>query len=357
MSSPHILVRHGDASYPVYIGRGLTENVGSLVRQMTAARPIVISSARVFALHGERLIRSFTIPPPVVIAAEGEKNKTLTNAERVIGDLLRAGAKRDSVAVVHGGGMLGDLAGFAAAMFMRGIPVVHVPTTLLAQVDSSIGGKTAVNHPLGKNLIGAFHRPLGVISDVDVLRTLDGRELRSGLFEAIKAGVVRHATLFDFIDANLDAIFACDAQATLTIVRAAASVKVSIVSEDERESGLRRLLNYGHTIGHALEAAGEYEDLTHGEAVGWGMIAATAIAQERGILSKEDARRIGDLVLRLAPTAPKRLDVRELLHHIDFDKKASSDVRVMILPRTIGTCEIVRGITDDEIARAIASIG
>ncbi|HEX8408775.1 MAG TPA: 3-dehydroquinate synthase family protein, partial [Thermoanaerobaculia bacterium] len=244
---------------PVYVGRDLLDRVASLVHPR--GRVFVITSDALRARFGERVAASFA-DAEVITIAEGEANKTLDTANDVITQLLERGAKRDSMAVVVGGGMIGDTAGFAASIFLRGIDLVHVPTTLLAHVDSSIGGKLAVNHPKGKNLIGSFYPPRAIVTDLSTLDTLPPRERLSGLYEALKGGVIADPALFELFErGDLDHD---------EVVRRAIRVKAEIVTADEREADLRRLLNYGHTIAHGIEAALHYEGITHGEAVAWG---------------------------------------------------------------------------------------
>jgi 3-dehydroquinate synthase len=280
---------------------------------------------------------------------EGEAHKTLATANEVVTQLLEHGAKRDSLAVVVGGGMVGDTAGFAASIFLRGIDLVHVPTTLLAQVDSSLGGKVAVNHEKGKNLIGTFHPPRAVIADTGVLASLPPRERLSGLFEALKGGVLGDPQLFELLSAPPD--FDVD-----VVVRRAIKVKADIVSADEKEADVRRLLNYGHTIGHGLEAALGYEGLTHGEAVAWGMIAANAIAVRRGILGEDDRRRIDDVIRAWRPAPPPPLSVEDVVSATEHDKKNTGARRVMVFPRTIGQC-IVEDASEDDVRYGIAALG
>src|SRR5437763_277388 len=288
-------------SYPIYVGRGLIENVGSLVQPR--GRVFVITSAALRDRFGERVAASFR-DAVVLTMEEGEAHKNLDTVNDLVTQLLECGAKRDSLAVVVGGGVVGDTAGFAAAIFLRGIDLVHVPTTLLAQVDSSLGGKLAVNHEKGKNLIGSFYPPCAVVSDLAVLDSLPPRERLSGLFEALKGGVIGDPDLFDLL--ARPPYFDVD-----DVVRRAIRVKAEIVSADEKEADLRRLLNYGHTIAHGIEAALGYRDLTHGEAVAWGMIGANAIAVRRGILGDSVRARIDSAIRAWRPSPPPALDPDE----------------------------------------------
>jgi 3-dehydroquinate synthase len=244
--------------------------------------------------------------------------------------------------------MIGDTAGFAASIFLRGIDLVHVPTTLLAQVDSSIGGKLAVNHPKGKNLIGSFYPPRAVIADTAVLDTLPPRERLSGMYEALKGGVIADPSLFELFE---ESSFDID-----EMVRKAIRVKAEIVSADEKEADLRRLLNYGHTIAHGIEAALHYEGITHGEAVAWGMIGANAIAVRRGLLSREEAARIERTILAHNPSKLPPLDRQEVLAATEHDKKNTGTARVMVFPKRIGECVVVNDVTEQEIAYGIATV-
>ena len=332
-------------SYPVFVGRGLLDRVGELVH--TRGRVFVITSTALRERFGERVAKSFAAADILTIE-EGEKHKTLDTANDVITQLLEHGAKRDSTAVVVGGGMIGDTAGFAASIFLRGIDLVHVPTTLLAQVDSSIGGKLAVNHPKGKNLIGSFYPPRAVIADTAVLDTLPHRERLSGMYEALKGGIIGDASLFELFErGDLDVD---------EMVRKAIRVKAEIVSADEKEADLRRLLNYGHTIAHGIEAALQYEGITHGEAVAWGMIGANAIAVRRGLLSHEDAQRIERAILKYEPSPLPRLDRGQILAATEHDKKNTGTARVMVFPRRVGECVVVSDVTEQEIAYGIAAV-
>ncbi|MEA2572115.1 MAG: 3-dehydroquinate synthase [Acidobacteriota bacterium] len=343
--NPFLTIRQASATYPVFVGRELLDRVGELVR--ARGRVFVITSKQLRERFAERVAKSFAAADVITIA-EGEAHKSLETANDVVTALLERGAKRDSLAVVVGGGMIGDTAGFAASVFLRGIDLVHVPTTLLAQVDSSIGGKLAVNHEKGKNLIGSFYPPRAVISDTSVLATLPRREYLSGIFEALKGGVIGDVALFELLE-HAGEIDVDD------VVRRAIRVKAEIVSADEKESDVRRLLNYGHTIAHGIEAALHYEGLTHGEAVAWGMIGANAIAVRRGILPAAISVRINDSIRAWRPSPLPPLDARQVLAATEHDKKNTGTQRVMVLPREIGVCDVVSDVTEDEIAFGIGA--
>ena len=342
---PFITIKQASAAYPVYVGRDLLDQVGRHLSP--AGRVFVITSEALRRRFGDRVAASFDPPADVVVIGEGEAQKTLDTADSIVTALLDRGGRRDSMAVVVGGGMIGDTAGFAASIFLRGIDLVHVPTTLLAQVDSSLGGKVAVNHPRGKNLVGSFHPPRAVFADTSVLATLPKNEILSGLFEALKGGVIGDASLFELFEDRRNEILALQSEVLDQLVRRAIRVKAEIVSVDEREADLRRLLNYGHTIAHGIEAAMQYRGLTHGEAVAWGMIAANAVAVRRGILNEELRRRIDGTIAAYEPSPLTRLDPAAVLAATEHDKKNTGSARIMVLPRAIGKCEVVEVSGED----------
>ncbi len=351
---PFITIHQASASYPVFVGRGLLPKAGSLVHPR--GRVFVITSDALRARFGTKVAESFHPHASVITMAEGESHKTLATAEQVISALLEKGAKRDSMAVVVGGGMIGDTAGFAASIFLRGIDLVQVPTTLLAQVDSSLGGKLAVNHAKGKNLIGSFFPPRAVISDTSVLTTLPDRELLSGIFEALKGGVIGDPSLFELFESSRGMVVARESATIDRMVKKAIHVKAEIVSADEKEADLRRLLNYGHTIAHGIEAAMKYHGITHGEAVAWGMIAANAIAVKRGLLAKDDAKRIESAILSYEPAKLPKLDKKDVLAATEHDKKNTGKARVMVFPERVGKCVVVDDVTEREVKFGIEAV-
>jgi 3-dehydroquinate synthase len=344
--TPFLTIQQASATYPVFVGRALLARVGELVQ--TRGKVFVITSTALHERFGELVANSFSPRAEILTIEEGEAHKTLDTANDVVTQLLDRGAKRDSMAVVVGGGMIGDTAGFAASIFLRGIDLVHVPTTLLAQVDSSIGGKLAVNHPKGKNLIGSFFPPRAVVSDTSVLDTLPPRERLSGMYEALKGGVIADPSLFEMFERQQ---FDLD-----DMVRKAIRVKAEIVSADEKEADLRRLLNYGHTIAHGIEAALQYEGITHGEAVAWGMIGANAIAVQRGLLPREEAARIERVILAYDPAVPPKLDRAGILAATEHDKKNTGSARVMVFPRRVGECVVASDVTEDEIGFGVNAV-
>jgi len=345
--SPAFTIPSERGPYPVFIGKGMAASLPSLLDGLPSKGDrFAVASRRVLELHRALLPSDgFEIVP----IDDGEEQKTLASVEKILTELIARGARRDSIVVAIGGGMVGDTAGFAASVLFRGVDLVQVPTTLLAQVDSSIGGKVAVNHPHGKNLVGSIWPPRLVLADPDFLATLPESEFLSGMMEALKGGVIGDPELFELArpEARADA-----ARLERTIHRAIA-LKASIVSSDEREGDRRRLLNYGHTIGHGIEAALDFRGLTHGEAVGWGMIGANEIARRRGLLTEEERNRI-DLAIRACGIRrPEGADPERVFEALEKDKKFTRHERVMALPRRVGKCEVVAGIGEDELRRGI----
>jgi 3-dehydroquinate synthase len=343
-------------SYDVLIGQGLLAQAGKRIeRLLRPTHSFVISSKRILKLHHKGPIFpsgriSFEIIP------EGERSKSIEMAAAVLDAFARAGADRKACVIAFGGGMIGDLAGFTASVYMRGIPVVQVPTTLLAQVDAAIGGKTAVNFGNAKNLIGTFHQPKLVIADTDVLATLSEREFRAGLFEVIKAAVIRDAALFRYLEQNVEGILAREPAALTRIIGSAIKVKADVVAVDEKESDLRRILNFGHTIGHALEAATGYRKLLHGEAVGLGMIAAAEIGVNLGVTSAALAERIIACVLRYGPLPAIKVDLSKAMRAIELDKKTVDAKAHFVLIDKLGSTVIRSDVPTKLVRDALRSV-
>jgi 3-dehydroquinate synthase len=286
-----------------------------------------------------------------IIVEDGEQAKDWRTLERVFDALLAARCGRDTVIVALGGGVVGDLAGFAAAIYQRGVPFIQVPTTLLAQVDSSVGGKTAINHPRGKNMVGAFHQPLAVISDTATLGSLPERELRAGLAEVIKHALILDQGFADWLDENLGALLAREPRTLAHAVRRSCELKAQVVAADERETGLRAILNFGHTFGHAIEAGLGYGEWLHGEAVAAGMVMAAELSVRVGLLARADAARVRALVDRAGlPVAGPALSPERILELMQVDKKAVAGRLRFVLLRAIGAAEI-RGDIDDKVVR------
>lgn len=287
---------------------------------------------------------------------DGEPAKRLDAVERLAEQMASAGADRKSVVVALGGGVVGDSAGFLAAMFMRGVPVVQIPTTVVAQLDASIGGKTGVNLRAGKNLIGAFHQPGVVLVDPAVLETLDEREFRSGLFEAVKCGVIRDARLFEFMTKHPGKVLERNRAAVERTIVDSVRVKAAVVSADERESGLRRILNFGHTVGHAIEAATGYTRLLHGEAVGWGMVAAARLARDARVCSPGVCDEICAAVEKYGPLPAVEVETREIVARLASDKKTVAGEVHFVLPQKIAKVKIVSGVPEETVFSAVESL-
>ena len=356
-----IQVKTGSAEYPVFVGRELLFTLGRRIPKITGKKNqgvFVLTSPEIWSLWADAFLESFTHydPPTVLFLQPGEEHKRLRNVERLAEQLAECHADRSSLLIAFGGGIIGDLGGFLAAIFMRGIDYIQVPTTLLAQVDSSVGGKTGVNLQSGKNLVGSFHHPLAVIADTDVLQTLAARELRAGLFESVKAGIIRDAKLFAFMERNARAIRARDPEVIEHVVAASVRMKAEVVGIDEMENGLRMVLNYGHTLGHAIEAATRYKKLLHGEAVAWGMIAATRLGRARGTVTGAQASRIEKVIFDYGPLPALRLPIDRLLDAATRDKKNRSGVRRFVLPSGIGNAVVVENVTDTELYSATESM-
>lgn len=351
-----IRVHTPSARYDVIAGRGLVERLAPRLARLRGALPpriFVLTSPGIWALWGERLLASFAEPPITLFLPAGEQHKTLASTERLLREMASSGGDRGSLLIAFGGGIVGDVGGFVAATFMRGIPYVQVPTTLLAQVDASIGGKVGVNLPEGKNLAGSFHHPQAVFADIELLGTLPERELRAGLMESVKAGIIADRALVRFMEEHADGVLGADPAALERVIAASIRVKARVVNEDERESGLRMILNFGHTIGHAIERTTRYKALLHGEAVGWGMIAALDLALRRGAVSDRQARRLESLIHLYGALPPLRLRASDLVAASLGDKKNVGGVRRFVLPQGIGDARVVEDVTAAELEPAV----
>jgi 3-dehydroquinate synthase len=357
-----IRVRTRPEGYEVTVGAGLLRRAGRAVRRVLpspASRVFVVTSSNVRRHWGETLeasLRQARLPYQVLEMHDGEPAKRMHTVEQLAEQLVDAQADRKSLVVAFGGGVVGDSAAFLAAIFMRGIPVVQVPTTVVAQLDASIGGKTGVNLRAGKNLVGAFHQPRAVLVDPEILQTLDEREFRSGLFEALKCGVIRDRALFEFMKRDRQKILARDAKALQRTITDSVRVKAAVVSADEKESGLRRILNFGHTIGHALEAATAYSHFLHGEAVAWGMIAASRIARDAGFCREATAVEIRQSVLDYGPLPPVACAVEDVLGRLSSDKKAVAGAVHFVLPQRIGKVQISSQVPAPIVRSAVEMI-
>jgi 3-dehydroquinate synthase len=348
-----ILIKTGQREYKAFVGSRLLERAGELIAQkLTGPSCSIVSDENVAGYYTEKVDRSLTNsgfkPTPVTIPP-GEKSKSLSEAERICQRMSEAGLDRSSFVIALGGGVVGDLAGFVAAIYHRGIPCVQMPTTLLAQVDSSIGGKTAVNTKNGKNLIGAWHHPTLIIADTDTIETLPARERRQGFAEILKHAVIRDSEMFEMLQR-------VERQDLASLVRRNISIKASFVAADERdEKGERALLNFGHTVGHAIERAGDLHDLWHGEAISLGMVAACEISvRKAGLAEPERDRVVKSLHSFGLPTRlPPDFDRNKILEAIQFDKKfRDRQVRFVVTP-AIGSARIATDVTMDDIAVAL----
>ena len=340
------------ASYTIRIEEGLLESAAAVLERLLVGRKVfILSDTTVWKLWGAQLLRTLKrYSPSVILISAGERFKRLVTIEKITDLLAAHRAERSSLLVVFGGGVVGDIGGFVASVYLRGIDYVQIPTTLLAQVDSAIGGKTGVNLGVGKNLVGTFYQPRMVLSDPKILKTLPRRQLRAGLFEAIKCAVIGDPELFEFLQTERKRILRCDPKALREVIRASAALKARVVSQDEKESGLRRVLNFGHTAGHALEAATKYRHFLHGEAVAWGMLAATRLAAEHGRLGIEEAARIEDLIVSYGPV-PSLEPVlpAAIAKHLAVDKKVRDGKLHLVLPLRIGDAKVVAGVAPREV--------
>jgi len=344
------------AKYDVVAGSGLIETLAPRIERIAGRLPrrvFVLTSGSIWALWSEKFLASFPEQPLLLFLEPGEKHKTLVSIEKFLRQMARAGGDRGSLLIAFGGGIVGDVGGFLAAIYMRGIHYVQVPTTFLAQVDSSVGGKTGVNLPEGKNLVGSFHHPLAVFADIGVLGTLPDRELRAGLMESVKAGIIRDRTLVRFMEEHVDDVLGRDAKALEKVIAASIRMKAGVVNRDERENGLRMILNLGHTVGHALEQVTGYKTLLHGEAVGWGMIAALYLARKRGTVTGGQFERLEGLVHLYGPLPALKLRAAKIVAATGGDKKNVGGVRRFVLPIGIGDAGVVEDVTPAELDAAV----
>jgi 3-dehydroquinate synthase len=353
-----ILIHSATGSYRYVLGRGALRQARRELQQFRggAAAPIfVLSSPRVWKYARAALANALgAAARNPILFDDGEAKKTLATVERVCRALVRAGADRRAVIVAVGGGVVGDVAGYVAASYLRGVRVVHVPTTVVAMADSSIGGKTGVNLPEGKNLVGAFYPPRLVLADVDLLQSLPAREYRSGLYEIVKCGIIGDLELFRYLENNFADVAARKPAALEYVLWRSAALKARVVARDEKDSGLREILNFGHTFGHALETVTRYRRFRHGEAVGWGMLCAAWLAVEFGILPARDAERISHLVARVGPLPPwPDVSAARLVETMRSDKKSRGGRLRLVLPTRIGHAETVEGVPEKLVLRVL----
>ena len=351
---PRFLVATPQHSYPAVVERNVLSQVAEFL-PAKCGKIFVVTTRDVWQLHGAALqaaLGNRDHAPLYFIG--GEDNKRLSHVERMAGEMAESGADRSSIVIAFGGGIVTDLGGFLAAIFMRGIPVIQIPTTLLAQVDAAVGGKTGTNLIAGKNLIGAFHQPLAVLIDPAVLETLPEREYRAGLYEILKHGVIADRPLFHFLQTRRDEIFAKQPDAVDRIIADSVGLKAEVVTEDEKETGRRKILNFGHTFGHALEAETRYTRFLHGEAVAWGMRAATYLAHDLKMLSIPDFDGILQLIDAYGPIpSTKALGSAALQSHMVKDKKTIQKKIHLVLPTEIGKVVVHTEATETQVLAAI----
>jgi 3-dehydroquinate synthase len=337
-------------------GSGLIESLSLRIERIHGKLPrrvFVLTSAPIWALWHESFLRSFAEPPIALFLDPGEAHKKIKSVEDLARQMARAGGDRGSLLIAFGGGIVGDVGGFLASIYMRGIPYIQVPTTLLAQVDSSVGGKTGVNLPEGKNLVGTFYQPRAVFADIDLLATLPERELKAGLMESVKAGIIRDRALVRFMDEHSREVLLRETRALEKVIAATIRVKAEVVNQDERESGVRMILNFGHTVGHALEQATHYKLLLHGEAVGWGMVAALHLARQRGTISHGQFERLENLIHLYGPLPPLKLRTAKVVAASVGDKKNVGGVKRFVLPVGTGDAGVVEDVTPAELEAAV----
>jgi 3-dehydroquinate synthase len=349
-------------AYPIRIGAGLVDTPETWRGAIRGGHALIVSDDNVAPLYAQRLRDALEHAPgasvrhDALVLPAGEAHKNLDAVSQVLDALARLGATRDACVLALGGGVVGDIAGFAAACWMRGIDFVQFPTTLLAMVDSSVGGKTGVDHPAGKNLIGAFHQPRAVVADLDTLATLPGRELRAGLAEVVKTACIGDADFFDWLEVHADALLARDTEALTHAIARCCRFKAGVVERDEREAGERALLNFGHTFGHAIETETGYDTLLHGEAVAIGMVLAARLSARLGMTDDAGTERLVALLERLGLPAsvPPGLAPDALLARMQLDKKNRAGALRLILWRGTGRAEIADNVDADAIRAILA---
>jgi 3-dehydroquinate synthase len=351
-------VELGERAYPIHIGADLIGQTELFAPHIAGNSVTIVTNSTVDPLYGDKL-RAALAPlnkqVSTVVLPDGEAHKNLQTLNLIFDALLGSRADRKTTLIALGGGVIGDMTGFAAACYMRGVPFIQVPTTLLSQVDSSVGGKTGINHPLGKNMIGAFYQPQAVIADIGALRTLPGRELAAGLAEVIKTGAIADDDFFSWIEANIQALNRCEPEVLAEAVKRSCEIKASVVAQDEREGGLRAILNFGHTFGHAIEAGLGYGEWLHGEAVGCGMVMAADLSVRLGHLDEASRKRLVDVVLAAhLPTRAPALGADRYIELMQIDKKAEAGAIKFILLKRFGETLITRA-PDAEVHATLAA--
>lgn len=347
-----LLVNLGDNSYPITIATSLDKVIATVAEQCKARQVVVISNETVAPLYLDTLKAHLTSDLMFTYQVpDGEAHKSLQTFELIQSFLLENRISRDAVLVALGGGVVGDLCGFVAATYQRGVDFIQVPTTLLAQVDSSVGGKTAVNHPLGKNMIGAFYQPKSVLIATETLNTLPDREFAAGFAEVVKYGIIYDFAFFQFLEANKHPIKQRAPEVLAQVILRCCEIKAEVVAKDEKESGIRALLNLGHTFGHAIESEMGYGEWLHGEAVSAGMVIACELAEMRGNMSNEEKQRVIDLLefFNLPIAGPENMQMTHYLGHMGRDKKVKAGTIRFIIPTALGKADIFSNVTDAEL--------
>ncbi|MDE2059090.1 MAG: 3-dehydroquinate synthase [candidate division NC10 bacterium] len=339
-SVARVPVALGSRSYQIVVGSGLLKQLGALCGELLPSRRVMIVTnpvvRRLYEAKASASLRQAGFQVAITEVPAGERAKSLRQAAGLYRAFLHNRMDRRSAVVTLGGGVIGDLAGYAAATFLRGLPLVQVPTTLLAQVDSSVGGKVAVNLPAGKNLVGAFYQPSLVVADVQTMRSLPPRQMRAGLAEVIKYGMIADRELFAYVETHLDAILRAEEEPLTHLVTRSCAIKAQVVEQDEREEGVRAILNFGHTVGHALETTAGYHRLLHGEAIAIGMVVATMLSVNRGLCEHEDLDRLRSLLTRIGLPTSAHADTSSLLHTIRYDKKVRNQMIYFVVTKGIG---------------------
>ena len=345
-----------ERSYPIYIGDSLLSDEPLVNKHISSKQVLIVTNETISPLYLQRVENNLkNIDYDVLILPDGESYKSLDSLNQVITRLMEKKFSRTCTLIALGGGVIGDLTGFVAACYQRGVKFIQIPTTLLAQVDSSVGGKTAVNHPLGKNMIGAFHQPCAVYADIDTLSTLPDREFSAGLAEVIKYGIIRDKEFYDWLEENIESIMQRDNDALEYAIERSCINKAEVVAEDERESGIRAILNLGHTFGHAIETALNYKGWLHGEAVGCGMLMAADLSNRLGLINESVVERIALILERtnLPTKIHKDVTLQQMLENMKVDKKSRDGVLYLILIKDIGEAFITSDYTEQALKESI----
>ncbi len=346
----------GERSYPIFIGMDLVANPELVSPYVAGQQVLIVSNTTVAPLYLEKVKQTFSAYQcEVVILPDGEEYKNLQVLNQIFDALLEKRFERRSTLVALGGGVVGDMTGFAAACYQRGVPFIQIPTTLLAQVDSSVGGKTGVNHPLGKNMIGAFYQPQCVIADTDTLSTLEDRQISAGIAEIIKYGLIRDLEFLQWLEANMDKLLGRDPTALAFAIERSCINKAEVVAADEKEGGVRATLNFGHTFGHAIETATGYGKWLHGEAVGTGMLMAADLSERMGMLSKDDVQRVDNLIdhAQLPTRAPANMDYKTFMKYMSVDKKVEAGAIRFVLLKALGEAIITADYDEKRLEATI----